>query len=85
VEEERAFMAEALELNPRFSLDWYRKMSLYKDQAHTHRILDAYRKAGLKNIYVSVKNGLSNEQVIFVFMHDFIGLWGHGNSKSNSN
>jgi len=48
VEEARAYMAELLELNPRVSLAFYRRIYPFKDPAHLQRILDAYSKAGLK-------------------------------------
>jgi adenylate cyclase len=47
-EEARAHAAEVLKINPNFSLEWVRKVSLYKDPAHLERHLNALRKAGLK-------------------------------------
>jgi adenylate cyclase len=47
-EEARANAAEVLSINPKFSLEYLRKMSLYKDPAHLERLLSALRKAGLK-------------------------------------
>ena len=39
---------EVRRLNPKFSVDYYAKVSPYKDQAETDKITDALRKAGLK-------------------------------------
>ncbi|MBW1707596.1 MAG: tetratricopeptide repeat protein, partial [Deltaproteobacteria bacterium] len=46
-EEARAHAAEVFKINPNFSLEWIRKVSLYKDPAHLERSLDALRKAGI--------------------------------------
>jgi adenylate cyclase len=46
-EEARALVAKALEINPKGTCESWRKRFLYKDPAHTERILDALRKAGL--------------------------------------
>jgi tetratricopeptide (TPR) repeat protein len=48
VEEARAFMAEALESNPKLSLAFYRRTQPFKNPAHLQRRLDAASKAGLK-------------------------------------
>ena len=47
-EEARAYITEAIKLNPNLSLD-YVKMTFqfFKDPAHLQRMLDAYRKVGL--------------------------------------
>jgi hypothetical protein len=37
---------EVRRLNPKFSVDYYAKVSPYKDQAETDKITDALRKAG---------------------------------------
>ena len=47
-EEARALVVKALEINPKMNCEWWRKRFLYKDPAHTERILEALRKAGLK-------------------------------------
>ena len=39
---------EVRRLNPKFSVDYYAKVSPYKDQTETDKIIDALRKAGLK-------------------------------------
>jgi adenylate cyclase len=39
---------EVQRLNPKFSVDYYAKVSPYKDQGETDKITDALRKAGLK-------------------------------------
>jgi adenylate cyclase len=39
---------EVRRLNPKFSVDYWAKVSPYKDQAETDKITDALRKAGLK-------------------------------------
>jgi adenylate cyclase len=46
--EARAEAAEVLRINPNFSLDYMAKINPYKDQSQYNKILDAYRKAGLK-------------------------------------
>jgi hypothetical protein len=46
--EARAEAAEVLRINPKFSLDWWEKISLYKEPSVTENILKASRKAGLK-------------------------------------
>jgi hypothetical protein len=40
-------MEEALKTNPVLSLDYTRRISRYKNPAHLHQILNAYRKAGM--------------------------------------
>jgi adenylate cyclase len=47
MEEARASVARALELNPKISIESWRKAMLYKDLEYTERILEALRKAGL--------------------------------------
>jgi adenylate cyclase len=47
VEEARIFLAEALESNPRLSLEYYKRSLPFKDTAHVKRFLDALTKAGL--------------------------------------
>jgi adenylate cyclase len=48
-EEARAEAAEILRINPKFSLDYFAKISLpYKDQSINDKVIDALRKAGLK-------------------------------------
>jgi TolB-like protein/class 3 adenylate cyclase/Tfp pilus assembly protein PilF len=39
---------EVRRLNPKFSVDYWAKVSPYKDQTETDKIIDALRKAGLK-------------------------------------
>jgi adenylate cyclase len=39
--------AEVLRINPKFSLEWYAKTSLHKDQSTSDKIINAMRKAGL--------------------------------------
>jgi len=46
--EAQAEMAEALRLNPNYSLEWVRQNSPYKDPADLERWIAALRKAGLK-------------------------------------
>ncbi len=46
-EKARAHAAEVLKINPNYSLETLRKAARYKDPAHTERIIDAYRKAGI--------------------------------------
>jgi adenylate cyclase len=45
--EARAEAAEVLRINPKFSLDWVAKTSLYKEQSVRENVLNALRKAGL--------------------------------------
>jgi adenylate cyclase len=44
----RAEAEELLRLNPKFSLDYFTKISVYKEQSVIDDIIDALRKAGLK-------------------------------------
>jgi adenylate cyclase len=47
-DEARAYMVEALKINPDLSLEYIKKSTLpYKNPAHLQRELDAYRKAGM--------------------------------------
>jgi adenylate cyclase len=46
--EARAEAAEVLRINPKFSLDFFAKTSLYKEQSVKENLLNALRKAGLK-------------------------------------
>jgi adenylate cyclase len=46
--EARAEAAEVLRINPKFSLDYIAKTSIWKDQSIINKFLDASRKAGLK-------------------------------------
>jgi len=46
--EARAEAEEVLRLNPKFSLDYLAKISVYKEQSVIDKIIDALRKAGLK-------------------------------------
>jgi hypothetical protein len=46
--EVRAEAAEVLGINPKFSLDFFVKTSLYKEQSVRENLLNALRKAGLK-------------------------------------
>jgi adenylate cyclase len=46
--EARAEAEELLRLNPKFSLDYFTKISVYKEQSVIDDIIDALRKAGLK-------------------------------------
>jgi adenylate cyclase len=46
--EARAEAAEVLRIKPNFSLDFYNKTSMLKDQSEKDKIIDALRKAGLK-------------------------------------
>jgi hypothetical protein len=39
---------EVRRLNPKYSVDYFAKISPYKDQTETDKIIDALRKAGLK-------------------------------------
>jgi len=44
--EARAYAAEILEVNPDFSLEWFRKINLFKDPSHLKPFLEALHKAG---------------------------------------
>lgn len=46
-EEARALVSETLETNPKLSLGVF-KREPYKDPAHLQRVLETFRKAGLK-------------------------------------
>jgi adenylate cyclase len=46
--EARAEAAEVLRINPKFSLDFWAKTSLIKEQSERDKIFNALRKAGLK-------------------------------------
>jgi adenylate cyclase len=46
--EARAEAEEILRINPRFSLDYFKMISPYKDPLEIDKIADALRKAGLK-------------------------------------
>ena len=46
--EARAQAAEVLRLNPKFSLDYFAKISVYKEQSVIDNNIDALRRAGLK-------------------------------------
>jgi adenylate cyclase len=46
--EARAEAAEALRINPKFSIDSWAKTFTYKDQSQQTKIVNALRKAGLK-------------------------------------
>jgi hypothetical protein len=46
--EARAEAEEVLRINPKFSLDYLAKTSVWKDQSVTNNLIDALRKAGLK-------------------------------------
>ena len=46
--EARAEAAEVLRLNSKFSLDFWAKRQIYKDQSEVDKLVDALRKAGLK-------------------------------------
>jgi adenylate cyclase len=46
-EEARALVAEALKTNPKLSLEFFKRLP-YKDPAHLQRVLETFRKAGLK-------------------------------------
>jgi TolB-like protein/Tfp pilus assembly protein PilF len=47
-EEARAEAAEVLRINPKFSVDYYAKIALIKDQSRKDEFINALRKAGLK-------------------------------------
>jgi len=47
-QEARAEAAEVLRINPKFSMDWWAKTSLYKEQSVRDNLFHALRKAGLK-------------------------------------
>ena len=44
----RAEAAEVLRINPKFSLDYWAKITPYKDQSRRDEAINALRKAGLK-------------------------------------
>ena len=46
--EARAEAEEVLRMNPKFSLDFYAKTFVYKDQSEMDKVVNALRKAGLK-------------------------------------
>jgi adenylate cyclase len=46
--EARAEAAEVLRINPKFSVDIWAKAMPYKDQSHIDKLINAWRKAGLK-------------------------------------
>jgi tetratricopeptide (TPR) repeat protein len=46
--EARAEVAEVLRINPKFSLDFFAKTSLYKEQSVRDNLFNALHKAGLK-------------------------------------
>ena len=46
--EARAEAEEVLRMNPKFSLDFYAKTFVYKDQSEMDKVVNAMRKAGLK-------------------------------------
>ena len=46
--EARAEAAEVLRINPKYSVDYYAKTLMFKDQSANDRVVDALRKAGLK-------------------------------------
>src|SRR5712691_8268584 len=48
LEEARAEMAEAQQLNPTYSLEWVRRVMPFRDPAEVERYLTGLRKAGLK-------------------------------------
>jgi adenylate cyclase len=45
--EAHAEAAEVLRINPKFSLEWFAKISAYKDRSVTEKLINAMRKAGL--------------------------------------
>ena len=47
-QEARAEAEEVLRINPKFSLDLFKKASPYKDPSEIDKVVDAMRKAGLK-------------------------------------
>jgi len=47
-EEARAEVAEAVKLNPQYSLESVKERHPYKDPVALERVLDGLRKAGLK-------------------------------------
>ena len=47
-EEAKAEAAEVLRIDPKFTLDSFRKGQLYKNPQDLARLIDAMRKAGLK-------------------------------------
>ena len=46
-DEARAHAGEILEVNPDFSLEWFRKVNLFEDPSHLKPFLEALHKAGL--------------------------------------
>jgi adenylate cyclase len=46
--EARAEAAEVIRINPKFSVDYFAKTILFKDQSQNDKIINALRKAGLK-------------------------------------
>ena len=48
VAEAKSLVSEALEINPKMTIELWRKRFQYKDPAHTERILEALRMSGLK-------------------------------------
>jgi hypothetical protein len=46
--EARAEAAEALRIDPKFSVDYLAKVLSYKDQSEIDKVVNAMRKAGLK-------------------------------------
>jgi adenylate cyclase len=46
--EARAEAAQVLRINPKFSLDYYAKVVVYKDQSQIDKVANALRKVGLK-------------------------------------
>jgi hypothetical protein len=46
--EARAELAKIRRLDPHISLEWYRRVMVFKDPASLERYLTALRKAGLK-------------------------------------
>ena len=47
-DEARAFMAEALKINPSLSLEFFKQTQPFKNPAHMQREIEALKKAGLK-------------------------------------
>ena len=46
-EEARAEAAEVLRINPKFSVEWFAKTTLFKERSVVDKYIDAMRKAGL--------------------------------------
>jgi len=46
--EARAEVAEVLRLNPKYSVEYAAKTSIFKEQSQTDKVFNALRKAGLK-------------------------------------